>query len=112
MLYANITLDVGAAMTAYKVLLNYQERFKNVIIHLGDFHFMKEVFAVLGKLVTGSGFEDIVFQAGLCSAGSLNGVVSGSHYNRCWKIHRLLLETLEELLLEKFIAVADNVHIP
>ncbi len=73
---------------------------------------MKQVFAVLGKLVTGSGFEDIVFQAGLRSAGSLNGVVAGSHYNRCWKIHRLRLETLERLLLEKFIAVADNVHIP
>ena len=72
---------------------------------------MKEVLAVLGKLVTGSGFEDIIFQAGLCSAGSLNGVIGGSHYNRCWKIHSLLSETLERLLFEKFIATADNVHI-
>ena len=111
-LFANITLDVGAAMTAYKVLWNYQDKFKNVVIHLGDFHFMKEVFAILGKLVTGSGFEDIIFQAGLCSAGSLNGVVAGSHYNRCLKVHSLLSETLERLLFEKLIATADNVHIP
>ena len=32
-------------------------------------------------MVTESGFQDIVFQAGICSSGSLLGVLSGSHYN-------------------------------
>ena len=44
--YVNITLDVGAAMNAYKLIWNFQERFRNVVIHLGDFHFMKENFQV------------------------------------------------------------------
>ena len=110
-LYTNITLDVGAAMIAYRVLWNYPAKLKTIIIHLGDFHGMKEIFAMLGKLVTGSGFEDI-FQAGLCSGGSLNTVIAGSHYNRCWTIHNLLLETLERLLFEKFLAAAENVLIP
>ena len=65
--YANLTLDVGAAMNAYKLLWNYAEKYKNIIIHLGDFHFLKEGFAMLGKLVPGSGFEDIIFQSGICS---------------------------------------------
>ena len=77
MQYANITFGIGAAINAHKVLWNYPERFKNIIIHLGDFDFMKEIFAVLGKLVCGSGFEDVVFQRGICSSGSLNGVLSG-----------------------------------
>ena len=72
--YANITFDIGAAINAHKVLWNYQERFKNIIVHSGDFHFVKEIFAVLGKLVCGSGFEDVFFQTGICSSGSLNGV--------------------------------------
>ena len=59
--YVNITLDLGAAMSAYKVVWNYPNIFSNVIIHLGDFHFMKEAFAVLGMLIEGSGFEDIAF---------------------------------------------------
>ena len=42
--YVNITLDVGAAMNAYKVLWNYPILFKNILIHLGDFHFIKENF--------------------------------------------------------------------
>ena len=110
-LYANITLDVRAAMIAYRFLWNYQAKFKNAIIHLGDFHFMKEIFAVLGTLVIGPGFENIIFQAGLCSAGSLNSIIAGSHYNLCWKIHNLLSETLDRLLFEKFLARADNVLI-
>ena len=42
--YINITLDMGAAINAFKVLRNRKEEFKNVVIHLGHFHFMKENF--------------------------------------------------------------------
>lgn len=44
--YVNITLDVGAAINAYKFLWSNQQLFSNVMIHLGDFHFMKENFQV------------------------------------------------------------------
>ena len=107
--YANITLDVGAAMNAYKVLWNHPGRFKNIVIHLGDFHYMKEVFCILGKVISGSGFEDVVFQSGLCSSGSLKGVVSGSHYNRCWTVHSHLAEVLERLLFERFLTTVDEI---
>ena len=46
MKYVSITLDVGAAMNAYKTIWNYPDKFKNVVIHLGDFHFIKENFEV------------------------------------------------------------------
>ena len=85
--YVNITLDSGAAINCFKLIWNYSTVFDNVIVHLGDFHFMKEIFTVLGKLVKGSGFEEVVFQSSLTTSGSLNGVLSGSHYNRCWKVH-------------------------
>ena len=41
--YVNVTLDVGAAINAYKLLWKYTKQFSNVIIHLGDFHVMKEI---------------------------------------------------------------------
>ena len=46
MLYANITLDVGTALNAFKFLWNGLEKYQNVVIHLGNFHFMKENFQV------------------------------------------------------------------
>ena len=39
--YVNITLDVGAAINAFKFVWSSQLRFTNVVIHLGDFHFKK-----------------------------------------------------------------------
>ena len=101
--YVSVTLDVGAAVDAYKLCWNYPERLKNVVIHLGDFHFLKENFNVIGKIVEGSGFHDTAFQAGVCSSGSLNGVLSGSHYNRSWLVHSTFSEALERLLYDRFL---------
>ena len=36
--YFNITLDMGAAINAFKVSWNIKEEFNNVATHLGDFH--------------------------------------------------------------------------
>ena len=35
--------------------------------------------------------------------GSLNGVVSGKHYNRCIRAHKLVFEVLERLRFEAFL---------
>ena len=47
--YVNINLYMGAAINAFKVLWNRKEEFKNVVIDLGDFHFMKKNFKVRQK---------------------------------------------------------------
>ena len=41
-----LTLDVGAAIDSYKFHWSNFTCFENVVIHLGDFHFMKENFQV------------------------------------------------------------------
>ena len=64
---------------------------------------MKEVFSILGKLISGSGFEYIIFQADICSTGSLNGVLSGSHYNWGWTVYGILAEALERLSFKMFV---------
>ena len=102
--YVNITLDVGAAINAFKYVWKNNFQFNNIVIHLGDFHLMKENFQVMGDLVSCSGFEDIVFQSNICSSGSLNGVLHGSHYNRAWWVHNSMSEALERLLLTRFLA--------
>ena len=101
--YIKPTLGAGAYVNAYLVLCNYPDKFSKIVLHPGDFHFMKKVFTMLGTLMKGSGFEDVVFQAGECSTGSLNGVLSGSHYNCCWTVHSVMGEALERLCMELFM---------
>ena len=50
MKYTKITLDVGTAINAFKELWRYPEPFSNVVLHIGDFHFLKEKFKVNFKL--------------------------------------------------------------
>ena len=50
--YVNITLDVGAAINAFKFIWNDPVRHNDVMIHLGDFHFIKENFQLSYFLMT------------------------------------------------------------
>ena len=88
-------LDEGAAINAFKLMWNCPDKFSSVFTHLGDFHFIKEIFNVLGTLIYGSGFSDILFQANLCTSESLGSVIKGLPYNRCWHIYEPFDEALE-----------------
>ena len=43
----NITMDVETAFNAFKFLWNGLEKYQNVVIHLGDFYFTKDIFQVI-----------------------------------------------------------------
>ncbi len=103
MMYTHITVDAGAAQKFFHVLWNNPTEFQNIIIHLGDFHVMMAIFGTIGKLIGGSGFEEIVYQAGLCTAGSIKGVLSGKHYNRSWMVHECFAEAINRLFSEAFV---------
>ena len=44
--YVNVTVDVGAAINAYKTIWYLPNQYHNIVIHLGSFHFLKENFKV------------------------------------------------------------------
>ena len=44
--YVNVTLGCRAAINAFKTIWQYPLKFNNIVIHLRDFHFMKENFQV------------------------------------------------------------------
>ena len=64
---------------------------------------MMAYFGAIGKFVKGSGFEEIPYQADLCTSGSIGGVLSGKQYNRYWMVHEILSEALEHLFLKEYL---------
>ena len=50
----------------------------------------------------GSGLSEIVIEEGVCASMSLEKVISGKHFNRALRVHKVTLEALERLLLAKF----------
>lgn len=98
-----ITFDLATAKRAYSLVWNSPDKYADVFIRLGSFHIICAYFSCVGKVLENSGFEDIVLESGLCASGSLNGVVSGKHYNRALRVHIIFLEALERLFLERFL---------
>ena len=98
-----ITLDLATAKKAYSIIWQDPETYKNVFIRLGTFHTICAFFKALGKTLEGSGFEEIVLESGMCSSGSMNGIMAGKHYNCAMTVHKLFLETMEKLLLKQFL---------
>lgn len=50
--------------------------------------------------MTCSGFEEIGYQAPLCTSGGLSGLTTGGHYNRARRIHEVMFEAFERFLFE------------
>jgi len=97
-----VTMDLGAARLAFDVQSNDSKRFSDVIINLGAFHTMCSYMGAVGKMMCGSGFEDILIESGVCASGSINQVISGKHYNRAMNCHQVMNDSPERMLLEQF----------
>ena len=93
--YTLVTMDMAAAKLAYNIIWGDRESYKNVIVNLGPFHTMCSYMGATGKMMSGSGFEDIVVEAQLCASGSIDQVMSGKHYNRSVHVHQRMLDALE-----------------
>ena len=79
-----------------------EHKFHNVVVRMCVLHTIFSLFGVLGRRMAGSGFEDIVIESGVCASGSVSKVMSGKHYNRAIRVHKLVVEAFERLLFEAF----------
>ena len=50
-----------------------------------------------------SGLTDVMLEAGLVGSGTVHGVLSGKNYSRAMICHKIVLESLERLLLKRFL---------
>ena len=100
--YTISTFDLGVCMKAFALIWNDPNKYKNHIVMVGRFHLVCAYFKMVGKMA-GSGLSDVLLEAGLIGSGSVHGVLSGKHYERAMHCHKIVLESLERILLDKFL---------
>ena len=100
--YTAHTFDLGVAKKTYEILWQNPNKFSDVLVRMGVFHTSCSYLSALGNRLRCRGFEEILFESGICASGSINKVMSGKHYNRAMRVHKLTLKALERLLLKKF----------
>lgn len=101
--YAIVHYDLAIAKQALKIQDKEAPKFDNVFICFGPFHINMTYFACLGYLITSSGGPEILCNSGVLAQGSLNGFISGKHYNRCKRLHIVLATALQNLHFQRFI---------
>ena len=65
-------------------------------------------FKALGKMIEDSGGPTMLIETDVLATGSLNGFLSGKHFNRCKRLHPILGLALEILHFQVFIDSYDE----
>lgn len=110
--YSVVTMDLAAAKIAYDIKWHKPNEFANTIINLGGFHMECSYMGAIGKMMKGSGMEDLIIESGICASGSINQVILGKHYNRAMHVHQIMLDATERLLMTSFLKQPDSPSLP
>ena len=77
-----------------------------LVVRLGEFHTCMSFMAVIGKRFGDAGLGDILVEAGVVAEGSLNGVMSGHHYNRSIHAYKIIYEAMEERRFQEYLGIS------
>lgn len=97
--------DLAIAKPALQIQAVESPRFDNLFIAFGPFHISLAYFGALGHLIDSSGGPEILTECGVLAPGSLNGLLSGKHYNRCKRLHPMLATALQILHFRAFLSL-------
>lgn len=101
--YVVTTFDFGVCMKAYPLVWTNPQKYKNHLILIGTFHLVCAYQNMVGKKVAGSGLSGVLLEDGLTGSGSVQGVLREKHYERVMHCHKAVLESLERLVLDRFL---------
>ena len=101
---------VTADQAIYDIAFSLREKapdddeiYGHLILMLGQFHLASNFNAAIGKLMRGSGGEEILAKSGICKLGTANKIFgpSGDYY-QSMRAHKLLREAMARLHWEAF----------
>ena len=77
----------------------------------GSFHLEMVFMNTIYKRFNGCGLSDLVVAAGLIEQGFVERALSGKHYKRCMRIHKLVYECLARRMIKEHLTNEGDVPI-
>ena len=99
--YTVVTFDLAVAKKAYFLVWHRPEEFSDVIERMGSFHLTCALMGALGKKMRCIALEEVLIESGI-SSGSIEQVLTGKHYNRALRVHNVVYEAMERILLQVY----------
>lgn len=101
--YTITTFDLGVCMKALPIIWNNPDDYQNHIILIGIFHAIMNYLNMIGHKMAGSGYAELLGEAGLITSGCLKQVLNGRSYTKSLWCLKIVSESLERLLLQSYI---------
>ena len=98
-----MTYALAIAKMAYTIQATEAPAYDNVFIQLESYHIELSFFKALGKFIAESGGPFVLTDTKVLAGGSMKGFITGTHYNRCKRLHQLLAAAFETLHFESFL---------
>lgn len=83
-----VVLDQAIYTLVQDVVCKHQARFSRVVLRMGGFHIVMTLLAVIGKQFGNAGLQSM-FGSSSCA-----GVLSGKHYGRAIRCHKVTMEAI------------------
>ena len=106
--YGVVSYDLNAVKPAMQIQVTESLRYDDIFIMPGAFHFEMAYFKAIGKFVEESGRPEMLTDFGVLAPGSLNGFLSGKHFNRCKCLHPMFALAFEILHSRSFLATIQQ----
>ena len=90
-------------MKAYPIIWKSLDFYDEHIVMIGYFHLISAYLKMIGKKRNESGLANALLEAGVISVGFSNGVISGRNYSHAINCHKVMAESLERLLLDRYL---------
>lgn len=83
--YIEVTYDLAIAKVALQIQSTDSPLFNRIFVHLGSFHVQMAFFKGISTFIDYCGITNILVDANVLAAGSVNLFLSRQHFNRCKK---------------------------
>ena len=103
-----VICDEGVFRILAQIVLQRPIEFQNILPMLGCFHLTKAVEHCLGKLLKGSGIEDLLAATNCFGIKIMEQVLGGTQYVRSLRGFMIIYESLRILQWEAFLKVTDT----
>ena len=83
----------------------YQVR---LVLRLGEFHVIMSFLKVIGKQFKDGGLQDVLIESNVIAVGSVNGVLTGKHYNRSLRSMKIVYEAIYHVVIAAQLDSVSN----
>ena len=87
---------------AAEVYWKHKEVFKGLLLMMGGFHLLMMLMGVIGNRFGDAGLKEIAVESDIVAEGSIDKVLSGKHYNRAVRLHKITYEGMMQVLVDEY----------